>query len=133
VGNADIKGLEVGRREPGDPRTKLQAFKRTGRRSAVSRVVRAADGLPHGLDRGRFQWPAVHGFWPHDRSGGGPEGPPPQYWWESPRTVLREPRLPNRVARLKALGNAVVPICACIVGLRLREICGRGGSGRGQA
>jgi DNA (cytosine-5)-methyltransferase 1 len=44
-----------------------------------------------------------------------------QHAWEAERTVA--PRsVPNRSARVKALGNAVVPHCAYIVGLRAREV-----------
>jgi DNA (cytosine-5)-methyltransferase 1 len=50
------------------------------------------DGLPRGLDGHR--WPAPQGA--------------AQYPWEPPRTVIAK-SLPNRVQRVTALGNAVVP------------------------
>lgn len=58
---------------------------------AQSRMGREHHGLPAGLDGHR--WPAGPGQ--------------AQYEWEAPRTT--QERIPNRAARLKALGNAVVP------------------------
>lgn len=55
-----------------------------------SRLGRGINGLPHRLDR--HQWPAGLGQ--------------PQYAWEPPHTTTRQE---NRVDRVKALGNAVVP------------------------
>lgn len=73
--------------------------------AAQSTVAGGADGLPSGLDGHR--WPA----------GRGPE----QHAWEPARTVA--PRsLVNRRSRCRALGNAVVPQCAMIAGLVLREM-----------
>jgi len=40
--------------------------------------------------------------------------------WEPPRGVTE--KVANRPARLRALGNAVVPQCAYVVGLRVREL-----------
>lgn len=71
-----------------------------GERSTQSRLVRIPDGVPAGVDR----WPA-----------GRDEAPHP---WEPPRTVTG--RIDRR--RLKALGNAVVPQCAELVGRRLLEM-----------
>lgn len=59
---------------------------------------RGPDGLSAGLDFPR-RWPA----------GRGEE----QYPWEPPRTITAKE--PHRRARLKALGNAVVPAVACAV------------------
>ncbi|TKD00423.1 DNA cytosine methyltransferase [Polyangium fumosum] len=76
-------------------------------RSAESGVGRDVDGLPARVDR----WPA------------GP-GEAPQTW-EPPRTVLSpEGRAARRlrVARLKALGNAVVPHVAELWGRRVMEL-----------
>jgi len=61
-------------------------------------------GLPAGLD-GR--WPAGPGEAQHD--------------WEPPRTARD---VANRPARLKALGNAVVPACAEVVGRLVAELLG---------
>lgn len=59
--------------------------------AAQSRLGRATHGVSDWLDR--LRWPA----------GPGQE----QFEWEAPRTIHE--RIPNRAARLKALGNAVVP------------------------
>jgi DNA (cytosine-5)-methyltransferase 1 len=61
------------------------------------------DGFPDRLDR----WPAR----PNEK----------QRAWEAPRTVAEAE---NRAARLKALGNAVVPQCAEVVGRVLMQIVG---------
>jgi DNA (cytosine-5)-methyltransferase 1 len=58
-------------------------------RQTQPRLGGNANGLPYRLDR--HQWPAPPG---------------PQYAWEPPRTT---DTIENRAARLKALGNAVVP------------------------
>ena len=60
-------------------------------------------GVPRGLDPHR--WPAPPGE--------------PQHPWEPPRTVAD--KVPNRVAQLKGLGNAVVPQVAEFVGNLLRS------------
>lgn len=64
-------------------------------------------GVPHGLSVrvDGHRWPAPRGA--------------EQYAWEPPRTV--QGKQPNRIARLKALGNAVVPWCAYVAGLALVE------------
>lgn len=59
---------------------------------------RGADGLSGWLDIGR-----INEWWQ-----GWPAPPGPQYEWEPPRTVEAGTTV-NRPARLKALGNAVVP------------------------
>lgn len=74
---------------------------RRGLRTAQSRVGRATDGVPGGVDRCAVlpAWPARPGEAQHD--------------WEAPRTKRRQGRgrngSGNRNAQLKALGNAVVP------------------------
>lgn len=66
-----------------------------------SRLGRIVDGIPGRMDR----WPARPGE--------------PQEAWEAPRTCETAT---NRRARLKALGNAVVPQVAEVVGRWLLEI-----------
>lgn len=48
-------------------------------------------------------WPALVGEWPAP--------PGEQREWEPPRTATG---VPSRVARLKALGNGMVPMCAAV-------------------
>jgi DNA (cytosine-5)-methyltransferase 1 len=73
-------------------------------RSPQPRLGRVPDGIPHRVDR----WPSGPG-----------EG---QADWEPPRTI--EGRSDNRPARLRALGNAVVPQCAEVVGRRVLALAG---------
>ena len=73
-----------------------------GGRRAQSGMGREPSGFPAWLDRG---WPA------------GPSEVARA--WEAPRTIKA---CPDRQARLKALGNAVVPQVAYIVGCIVREI-----------
>lgn len=63
-----------------------------------------SDVVPHGLpfDVARHRWPAGRGA--------------PQFGWEAPRAVPREVTISDRPAKLRALGNAVVPQCALVVG-----------------
>lgn len=72
-----------------------------------SGVGRAADGVPPGVDR----WPAARGE--------------PQRWFEPPRSG-RPPGGGQWHARLRALGNAVVPACAWAVGRMIDEAERRG-------
>lgn len=69
-----------------------------GERKSESRMGRDTDGIPRGMDG--YWWPA------------GPRED--QYRWE-PRRVTQE-KVVNRAARLKALGNAVVPQAAEYIG-----------------
>jgi DNA (cytosine-5)-methyltransferase 1 len=70
--------------------------------SAQPGLGRELDGLPARVDR----WPAGPGK--------------DQYPWEAPRVISE--RTINRPARLRALGNAVVPQCAEVVGRRILEM-----------
>lgn len=75
--------------------------------NAQSRVGRVIDGLSRWLDR--YRWPARR-----DRG---------QYPWEAPRAIASS-AMPDRAARVKALGNAVCPQVAYVVGLRVRQVLG---------
>ena len=66
----------------------------SGTRQTQSRVGVAAHGLPRRL-AGHSGWPARPGEAQHE--------------WEAPRVVPASDRTPGRAAKLKALGNAVVP------------------------
>jgi hypothetical protein len=39
-----------------------------------------------------------------------------QYPWEAPRAIGGDVKVPDRPAKLRALGNAVVPQCGLVVG-----------------
>lgn len=65
-------------------------------------MLELSDGLP---------WPAFFSAWPAGRG-------QPQHSWEPPRTVPTK-STPNRVARLKALGNGWVPQTAVLAFTRL--------------
>lgn len=101
VGDTLRPGLPIGEvhQDPGQ----CPPAERTGGRPAQPDVVRSLHGIPGRLDGHRF--PAGRGE--------------PQYDWEPPRTIGTTP---NRPARIKALGNAVVPQVAMIVGRRIMEI-----------
>ena len=109
VGQADAHGARLEEREriAGDARPqRAPAVRDRARRSAggvESGVGREPPRLPSGLDGTR--WPAGRGE--------------AQYDWEAPRTAHG---VANRSARLKALGNAVVPQCAYVVGRMLLAI-----------
>lgn len=72
-------------------------------REPQSGLGRVFDGIPAGLDGGR--WPARPGE--------------EQHAWEPPRTCSK---IPNRPARLKCLGNSVVPQDGYVVGRIVRHM-----------
>ena len=105
VANSDVRGREGERvgRLLDQERTSLENHANRCSRSGSfePRMGRAPHGLPPRLDR----WPAAPGEAQHE--------------WEAPRVASQ---IPNRAARLKALGNAVVPQVAEVVGRVLLEI-----------
>lgn len=113
LGHADRAGLEVlpGIDGPDEQPSPLGAGGCGDERGGTPqpRVGRIPHGLPHWVDGA-----GPGGAWPAPR--GAAQRP-----WEAPRT---ERGVVNRQARLRALGNAVVPQVAYVVGLRLRERMG---------
>ena len=98
-GMADSIGYRPQGEQPTRPATR-PAHRAVGaeeRGSTQSEVGRGIAGIPARLDS-PHRWPAPPG---------------PQHAWEPPRT---RPRQPHDRERLKALGNAVVPACAEIIG-----------------
>ena len=67
-------------------------------------AVPLVEGPLHGLpfDLARHAFPAGRGA--------------EQYPWEAPRAFGGDVKVPDRPAKLRALGNAVVPQCALVVG-----------------
>lgn len=106
-GNPEGEGLQGHGHVSVGAREALSGQRSARGRGAQPLVGRGADGLPGGLDAHR--WPAGRGE--------------PQHAWEPPRTSKATP---NRRARLKALGNAVVPQKAA---LALRVLSARAGVG----
>lgn len=98
MGDPHRARLQVGQGERSDAREEFSSAIRTGRSSGQPGVGGDAHGLSVGLDRHR--WPSGRGE--------------NQAAWEEPRTIAG--RTHNRAARLRALGNAVVPACAEVVG-----------------
>lgn len=99
-----------------NPRGKGLAGARSGRWAGKAPVGEGTGpvepkvgGLPPGFPRGLdgLRWPRGRG--------------PDQHPWEPPRTVASR-SLATRSQRVKAYGNAVVPQCAYIVGLRLKQL-----------
>lgn len=109
VGHSDGKhAIQIGRSEnwaeakPGRVREGHDRH----RRPTESRLGRVLDGLSSGLDAIGYSWPTGPGQKQHD--------------WEPPRVI---PNSPNRAKRLKALGNAVVPQVAELIGRAIMEEC----------
>lgn len=105
LGHADRQRLE-GVELPGatSPATVLTDGA-AGERAPQSGMGGAVDGLSDRLDRAR--WPAPRFT--------------PRYPYEPPILVAG---YPGRRAQVKALGNAVVPYCGYVVGLRIRQVLG---------
>ena len=105
LADTNSPGLEVRIGERGNESSEQPAPVGASEGLPQPRVGRAHDGLRAWLYRGED--PEA---WETDKAG--------HY---IPRTVAAR-TVPNRPARIKALGNGVVPQCACEVGYRLLEI-----------
>ncbi len=103
VAHSAVERLEEWEGECRNPGEEFAPAAGAGGRHPQPRLGRAPDGIPHRLDA--VCWPA----WQGQR----------QHRWEPPRTARG---VPFRAARLRALGNAVVPHVGRLVGLRLLEI-----------
>jgi DNA (cytosine-5)-methyltransferase 1 len=106
VGNAAIMGCKGVQSQPGSDSSSpnkrgLQEPKRGSHRQTQSRLGGGTARVSGGLDR--HQFPA-------------PPGEP--YAWEPPRTTTQTE---NRTARIKALGNSVVPQVIYPIALAIRE------------
>jgi site-specific DNA-cytosine methylase len=77
---------------------------RCGKGEVESRLDGILNGLAYWVDL--YNWPAPLGS--------------EQYDWEPPRTILVKP--PFWKERIKALGNAVVPLIPYVIGTAIREI-----------
>lgn len=86
----DTRGISCNRSEPRNKHFRRRSPDETGR-AIKSELGRVLDGVSRRLDGHR--WPAGQGA--------------EQYNWEPPRVAMG---VKNRVGRLKALGNAVVPL-----------------------
>lgn len=103
---ADSDGTGWGEQRSAEPGgEELASFELQRGGSTVSRMDGAAHGFPSGMDFPGLLWPAGKGPYQHD--------------WEAPRTV--KGKQPGRPARIKALGNAVVPAQALPVFIAIRQ------------
>jgi len=93
-------GADGGER-PGRP---VEPQRRGDTRSDSGTPQPGVGGDPHGLpfDVARHTFPAGRGA--------------EQYAWESPLAIAGDVKMPDRPAKLRALGNGVVPQCGLVVG-----------------
>lgn len=103
AGEAAGPGPEAERQWRGD--TAVHPGAHGGIQGAGHAVEPGLGGAAHGLAQWLDVWPAAYGAWPAYRGQA-------QYPWEAPRVTQRG--MPNRVPRLRALGNGWVPQCAVV-------------------
>jgi site-specific DNA-cytosine methylase len=103
---ADTDGSGRGEQRSAEPGgEELASFELQRGGSTEPGMGRAASRLSSGMDFPGLLWPAGKGPYQHE--------------WEAPRTV--QGKQPGRPARIKALGNAVVPAQALPVFMAIRQ------------
>ena len=120
VGNADFQGLEVWKSKRGDDATECSSVERTGG-LANAQCKRLEEPRDWGVS-GRAPGPdtVTDAGWGLAQPGLGrvADGLAPWLLWawpDEPGDVPRVARgIPDRVARLRALGNGQVPLCAAV-------------------